>query len=152
MRSYEEIYETAKDKRPFSNGTEGYAWMENWCWAPCMNPVEVAWRRYEEGKRKTQLKGFEGGCPLIMCAMMGRTPTEWIDTWDGTGPYPLGDRFHCIEFRGPDGGGDDPFGGPPARPPRAKREPKDMDGLFPRPERRRRMLKQPEPAHELMPV
>jgi hypothetical protein len=145
MRSYDEIYTTARDERPFSNGTEGYGWMENWCWAPCQNPAETAWQRYEEGKRKTPPKDFPGGCPLILCALNGRTPTEWIDTWDGEGPYPLGDRFHCIEFRGPDGGGgDDPFDGPPASPPRAKREPKNMDGLFERPERRRRMLKQRE--------
>jgi hypothetical protein len=89
-----------------------------------------------------------------MCALNGRTPTEWIDTWDGTGPYPLGDRFHCIEFKGPGdgGGGDDPFHGPTARPPRAKREPKDMDGLFPRPQRRRRMLKQPDERSADVPV
>lgn len=144
MRTYDEIDATATDSPPFANGTEFYAWADNWCYAPCHNPVEVAWQRYEEGKRKTAPKDFPGGCPLLMMALIGKTPTEWIDTWDGQGPYPLGDRFHCIEFRGPDGGGDDPFGGPPAHPPRAKREPKNMDGLFERPQRRVRMLKQPE--------
>jgi hypothetical protein len=140
VRLYDEIYETATDQPPFSNGTEGYGWMENWCWAPCQQPDEVAWQRYEAGLRKTDPGG---GCPLILCALMGKTPIEWLDQWDGEGPYPIADRYHCIEFRPPGGGGgDDPFGGPPAHPPRAKREPKDMDGLFPRPERRVRMLKQ----------
>ena len=142
MRSYDEIYESATDQPPFSNGTEGYAWQENWCWAPCQQPDEVAWQRYEEGKRKTPPKSGTC-CPLLLCALLGRTPIEWIDTWDGDGPYPLGDRWHCLEFR-PPGGGDDPFDGPTTRPPRAKREPKDMDGLFPRPARRVRMLKQPD--------
>lgn len=142
MRTYEEIYATARDTPPFSNGTEGYGWMENWCWAPCHNPAEKAWQDYEVGKRKTAPKEFPGGCPLIICAMMGRTPTEWLDQWKEGEPYPI-DRFHCIEFRGPDDGGGDPS-------PRPKREPPDMDGLFPRPERRIRMLKQPEPRQEVL--
>lgn len=142
MRPAKEILDTAADDPPFANGTEFEAWTENWCYAPCCNPVEVAWRRYENGERKTQLKGYEGGCPLIVAALVGKTPTEWIDTWDRQGPYPLGDRWHCTEFQGPDDGGDDPFGGPTARPPSAKPEPPDMDGLFDRPERRVRMLKQ----------
>jgi hypothetical protein len=145
MRTEQEILAAAVNEPPFSNGTEGYGWMENWCWRPCMNPVEKAWRDYEDGKRKHPMKGYESGCPLLLAALYGKTPTEWLK--QDSGP----DQYHCIEFRGPDdGGGDDPFGGPPAHPPRAKREPKDMDGLFPRPERRVRMLKQPEP--ELVPV
>jgi hypothetical protein len=150
MRSYEEIEASATDTPPFSNGTEGYGWMENWCFAPCQQPEEVAWQRYEEGKRKTPPKSGTG-CPLILCALTGKTPIEWIDQWtDQRQPPPLYDRYHCIEFRGPDDGGDDPFGGPTARPPRAKREPKNMDGLFPRPERRVRMLKQPQPQEVLV--
>lgn len=135
MRPAREIMADARDEAPFSNGTEGYGWMENWCWAPCMNPVEVAWREYEEGERAEQLEGYEGGCPLIMCAMIGKTPVEWLDTWDGEGPYPR-DRFHCIEFRGPDDG-DDPEPQPVPDPP-------NMDALFPRPEPHPRMYVQPE--------
>jgi hypothetical protein len=148
VRTYDEIAASARDERPFSNGTEWEIWAANWCWA-CHNPVEVAWRRYQEGKRKTAPKDFPGGCPLIGCALNGKTPTEWLDQRKEGEPYPL-DRFHCIEFRGPDDGGGDPWGGPPPRPPRAKREPKNMDGLFSRPQRRRRMLKQGHP--ELVPV
>lgn len=131
MRTPEEIEASAIDQSPFSNGTEGYAWMAQWCYR-CHQPAEVAWRRYEEGKRKTAPKG--GGCPLLACALSGKTPVEWIDTWDGRGPYPIDDRYHCIEFRGPDGGG---------REPKPKPDPPNMDGLFPRPEPTRRMLKQP---------
>jgi hypothetical protein len=97
----------------------------------------VAWQRYVNGQRKTAPRDYPGGCPLLQMALLGKTPTEWLR--QELGP----DKFHCIEFRGPDDGhGDDPFGGPPARPPRAKCEPDDMDGLFPRPDRRVRMLKQ----------
>lgn len=136
MRSYAEIEATARDQRAFSNGTEWEMWAANWCWVPCRNPAEAAWQRYEEGKRKTAPTEFPGGCPLILCALNGKTPTEWLDQWRDGEPYPA-DRYHCIEFRGPDDGGDPQ--------PRPKREPPGMDGLFPRPQRAVRMLKQPEP-------
>lgn len=139
MRPEADILADARDTPPFSNGTEGYGWMENWCWRPCMNPVEKAWRDYEDGKRKNPMKGYAGGCPLIMCALIGKTPVEWLDNWDGEGPYPIGGRFTCTEFIPPDEGGGRGDPRPPG-PPRAKREPKDMDGLFPRPPRQLRML------------
>jgi len=137
MRTYEEIMASARDEPPFSNGTEGYGWMENWCWAPCQQPAEVAWQRYEDGKRKTDPGG---GCPLILCALLGKTPSEWLEQDEGP------DRFHCIEFRAPGGGG----GGDPQ--PRPRRDPPNMEGLFPRPERRVRMLIQPEPLKVLADV
>ncbi|GAT13189.1 hypothetical protein [Mycolicibacterium thermoresistibile] len=143
MRSYDEVIASARDEAPFSNGTEGYGWMENWCYRPCMNPVEVAWRRYENGERKTPPKDYPGGCPLIQAALLGKTPVEWIDQWGGTGPYPIADRFHCIEFRGPDGGSGEP---------RPRPDPPGMDGLFERPERAVRMLAQPHEAREAVPV
>lgn len=129
MREFSEIEGSARDEPAFSNGTEYYAWHENWC-ARCYTPAEVAWRRYEDGKRKTAPK--EGGCPLLLCAMSGKTPLEWIEQpWGDEGPS-LRDRYHCLEFRGPDGGG---------REPKPKPDPPNMDGLFPRPEASRRMLK-----------
>src|SRR5271168_3567774 len=141
MRSYDEVYATARDEWPFSNGTEGFSWMENWCYAPCRNPAEVAWQRYEDGKRTTAPKDFPGGCPLIQVALMGRTPTEWLEQPLVNGLMVLGDQYHCIEFRGPDDGGGKP---------RPRREPPGMDGLFPRPERTLRMLKQPARERELV--
>lgn len=129
MRTLTEVMENSPHRSAFSNGTEGYDWMSRWC-DRCRNPVEVAWQNYSDGKRKTQLKGYEGGCALLMAAMTGEvTPTEWLEQDEGL------DRYHCIEFQGPDSGG----GEPSPRP-----EPPGMDGLFERPERRVRMLQQPE--------
>lgn len=135
MRSYDEIMATARDERPFSNGTEGYGWMENWCWRPCHNPAEKAWQDYEDGKRKHPHKDYPGGCPLLLAALMGKTPAEWLEQPRHDELITLGDQFHCIEFQGPDDGGGEP---------RPKPDPPGMDGLFERPERQVRMLKQPE--------
>ena len=129
MRTYEEIAASARDVPPFSNGTSWEMWAANWCWAPCHNPAEKAWQNYEEGKRKTAPTEFPGGCPLILCAMMGQTPSEWLE-------QPGSQDYHCIEFRGPDEGGDGQ--------PRPRRDPPGMDELFPTPPRGVRMLKQPE--------
>lgn len=131
MRTLNEVMETSPERTPFSNSSEGEIWMDRWCYR-CHHPVEKAWRAYEQGKRKTQLKGYEGGCPLLMAAYAGHTPVEWLEQPDHPHDY------HCIEFRGPDDGGGEP---------RPRPEPPNMDGLFERPERRRRMLRQ-EPAHE----
>jgi hypothetical protein len=128
VRTYSEAFADARDEPPFSNGTEGYDWMENWCWAPCHTPVEKAWQECEAGEREAE-DWFQGGCPLILVAMMGRTPSEWLPQSD------FGD-FHCIEFRGPDDlGGDEPQPVP---------DPPGMDALFERPEPQVRMLVQPE--------
>jgi hypothetical protein len=138
MRSLDEVIKTSPERSPFCNGTEGHDWMYRWC-DRCQHPVEKAWQAYNDGKRKTQLKGYEGGCPLLMAALVGHTPAEWLEQEEGL------DRYHCIEFRGPDEGGGDSA-------PRPKPEPTDMEGLFPRPERRVRMLQQPEPSRELVPA
>lgn len=136
MRAYKEIEESARDEAPFSNGDEGYGWMENWCWRPCHEPDELAWQKYEAGERKTPPKSGTG-CPLLLLALTGKTPSEWIEQpW--IDDLPPVDRYHCVEFRGPDDLRNP--GGP--RGPQPLREPDDMDGLFERPERRVRMLKQ----------
>jgi hypothetical protein len=127
VRTAAEIIDTAADEAPFSNGTELYGWMENWCWR-CHNPVEQAWQDYEDGKRAEQMEGYEGGCPMIMAAVIGKTPSEWIPQ----GREHFGDQYHCIEFRGPDDG-DDPEPQPIPDPP-------GMDGLFERPDPARRMF------------
>ena len=130
MRNYPEIAASASFFFNDTATTEIYTWMENWCYR-CHNPVELAWRRYETGERKTAPKDFPGGCPLILAAMNGLTPSEWLEQ----DRFRLGDQYHCIEYRGPDEGGGEP---------RPRPEPRDMDGLFPRPERRMRLLKQPD--------
>ena len=63
--------------------------------------------------------------------MIGKTPVEWLEQ-DSTDGVRLGDQYHCIEYQGPDDGGE----------PRPTPEPPNMDGLFERPERGVRMLKQ----------
>lgn len=133
MRTLNEVMATAPEVMAFSNGSEGYDWMSRWC-DRCHHPVEKAWQAYQDGRRKTQLKGFEGGCPLLMASMVGHTPQEWLEQDEGR------DRYHCVEFRGPDDGGGEPH---------PKPDPTGMmDGLFPRPERRVRMLTLAESLEE----
>ena len=101
MRTYEEAWAAAREGSPFSNGTEGFAWEENWC-ARCVHDAEF--RRTGDGS----------GCVLMQVALLGRTPVEWIDqTANG---HRLGDTYQCTEFRDKDdnGGGEgEPDPGPP---------------------------------------
>lgn len=111
MRTYEEIERDARDKMPFSNSTMGELWMGNWC-DRCL--VDAP---YRNGLNPT-------GCPLILVALIGKTPVEWMES----------DRiqyYTCLEARFP---GDD------RREPRPKPDPPGMQELFPRPERQTRML------------
>lgn len=115
MRTYDEAFVAAKKETPFSNGTEGMAWMENWCFR-CTHDTQ---EKIDRGD----------GCPLVMVALMHRTPSEWLDQteYDEQGrmkPYRLGDQFHCVEFRDVD----DPGGEEPAPIP----DPPDQETLLPR--------------------
>ncbi|WP_410633321.1 hypothetical protein [Amycolatopsis sp. cmx-4-83] len=128
---YDEAYARSRDVPAFSNGTEGETWMANWCY-----------RCLRDAPHRNMGKG--SGCPLILVAMMSRTPAEWLDgPRDEQGRYSMADQYHCIEFKVPGGGG----GGEP----RPKPDPPGMDGLFPRPERATRMFVQPtpEPARQM---
>lgn len=121
---YEDALARSRDRRPFANGTEGYGWTETWC-ARCLH--DAPFRNMGKGS----------GCPLMMVALLDRTPAEWLDgPRDEHGRYSIEDQYHCIEFRAPGGGGGEP---------RPKPEPPDMDGLFERPERQTRMYVQPQP-------
>lgn len=132
MRPYSEVEADARDKPAFSNGTSAHDWMSRWC-DRCRHPVEVAWQEYSTGKRATQLEGYEGGCPLLMVAWcIDKTPIEWLEQDDGP------DRYHCIEFRGPDDGDGEPQPQP---------DPQGMDGLFEQPDRGVRMLT-PQPEQQ----
>ncbi|MBX6385234.1 MAG: hypothetical protein IRZ07_20065, partial [Microbispora sp.] len=88
LPTYDQAWATAKDEPAFSNGTEGYAWMETHC-EPCINDTPEMVDRGE-------------GCPLIMVALMGRTPAEWVEDKPGY----LGEQYRCMYFRGPDDGPD----------------------------------------------
>lgn len=115
MSDYEDAFARSKDTPAFSNGTEWEMWSANWCARPC-----------------TMDKNED--CPLIMVALLGRTPAEWLP--QPADRYPS-DVYHCVMFRGPD----DPGGEPQPQP-----EPPDMDGLFERPESATRMYIQPRRA------
>jgi hypothetical protein len=96
MRTYEEAFAAARDEPAFSNGTEGYAWQGQWC-DRCVHDASVR-------------NGDGSGCPLVMVALMGRTPSEWLEQpWQQVVGRPagvlapsLGDTYHCVEFRNED--------------------------------------------------
>lgn len=86
MRTYDEAFAAARDRPAFSNGTEGYGWMGNWC-AECVH----------DG---IGLGLDEPSCPLITISLMQRTPSEWLDgPRDENGLYSIADQYHCVEFR-----------------------------------------------------
>ena len=75
----------------FSNGTEWEIWSANWC--------DVC--KVDEPARERE--DFENGCPLILDILTGSVPAEFMEQ-----PPESGDRYHCINFRGPDDGLDEP--------------------------------------------
>jgi hypothetical protein len=115
MRPYDEAYAAAKDRRPFSNGTEGFAWMGNWC-DQCV---------HDKGTRDGS---DETGCPLVMVALMQRTPVEWLDQTENG--HRLGDTYHCTEFVDEDDGPDDPEPEPEPEPPPVIEGQVDMFEVF----------------------
>ena len=125
---YAEASPRARDQPAFANGTEGFAWTNTWC-GDCQRDAP-----FRNGLNPS-------GCPLIVIALEQRTPAEWIDgPRDRHGRYSLDDQYQCIEYRPP--------GSRPPEP-RPRPEPPLMDGLFPRPTRRVRMLTQPTTAAAL---
>lgn len=83
MRTYDEAYAAALPEPAFSNGTQGEIWMAGWCERCANDTPELV----DRGK----------GCPLIMVALMGRTPSEWMAQ-----PNESPDQYHCAEFRDDD--------------------------------------------------
>lgn len=121
MRTVDEIDEGARPGSPFSNGSEGADWQSRWCERPCAH--DAAFQRDERGA---------DGCPILMIAMLGKTPAEWLEqpwvpngTWRDGSPRsdPPADRYHCIEFRDEDTG---PAGPQPVP------DPPDQGTLWPR--------------------
>lgn len=104
-------WDTARDEPAFSNGTEGYGWMANWC-DRCLRDAP-----FRNGIART-------GCELILIALDGKTPAEWLDgPRDEQGRYSIADQYHCIEFRAPGSGGGEP---------RPKPTPPGQGSLLPR--------------------
>ena len=108
-------FDAAKDEPPFSNSTEYEMWAANWCHRPC------------------QMDKNED-CPLIMTALLGKTPVEWLE--QPADQYPS-NAYHCVNFRGPDERDEEPKPQP---------DPPDMGALFEAPERHARMFVRPQPA------
>jgi|GEM_PF-2357142 len=107
LPTYDEAYAKAAEGSPFSNSTEGECWMAN----NCHRCVHDAPTRRDE---------WDKGCPLIMVALLGKTPAEWMRK-DG---FRLGDQYTCVFFRDED----DPGPGEPTPIP----DPPGQDALFPR--------------------
>lgn len=116
--NYDASWDSSREGSPFSNNTEYEVWEVNWC-DRCLRDAP-----YRRDISPT-------GCPLLVIALLGRTPAEWMEQ-----PPDSPDRYHCIEFKAPGGGGS---GGP-----RPKPDPRGMDELFPRPEPQSRMFVQPQ--------
>lgn len=53
----------AVEGRPFANGFEGESWMSLWCEDGCVNQPD---------------------CPLLVVALLGRTPKQWEDKEPGS--------------------------------------------------------------------
>jgi hypothetical protein len=77
MRTQAEITADAADRPPFANGTEGEIWMARWC-EECANDSPELVDRGE-------------GCPLLLIALLGKTPKEWPVN-------PTGGDYTCDEF------------------------------------------------------
>lgn len=91
---------TPIDEMPFSNSDEGCAFTANWC-DRCIHDKPARQDRYEDA------------CGILLVALCGQTPGEWIEQeWgvppSGGRPAPPIDRYHCVEFR-------DERDGPPPR-------------------------------------
>jgi hypothetical protein len=68
MRHYAEIEATARDVPAFSNGTQGYGWMANWCDRCIHDDLDAP---------STDPSGIIG-CPIIAVTMVGKTPSEFL--------------------------------------------------------------------------
>ncbi|MFD8384290.1 hypothetical protein ACFV2X_38210 [Streptomyces sp. NPDC059679] len=85
---YDKLFEEARDGAPFSNSSQGYSWMANWC-DRCIHD-------------KPARQGNDGqGCPLILVALMDKTPIQWLCE---TKEQAIHADYHCIEFRDEDDG------------------------------------------------
>ncbi|MBG0828509.1 hypothetical protein HS041_12095 [Planomonospora sp. ID67723] len=109
LPTFDEADARAREGSPFSNGTEGYTWMGNWC-GRCVHDAPA--RRDD----------YANACPLILVALTGKTPAEWLES----DPYSLADRYQCLMFRPEDDPGPDeptPVPDPPGQLTLCPREP-----------------------------
>lgn len=112
MRSLEVIEAAALPGSPFSNSTDWEIWSYNWC-ERCRNDSPAL---VDKGE----------GCPLILVALMGKRPSEWLD-----GECPS--KYTCVEFRDQnDGPGPEPqpIPDPPGQETLLDREPYEGVRMF----------------------
>lgn len=84
MKPYGEILANSEDRPPFANGTEGDVWMSHWC----------------EGCAHDTVEQGTGGCPLLMVAILGCKPAEWVPgPRDEDGHFSMADQWQCLEFK-----------------------------------------------------
>ncbi|RKN40762.1 hypothetical protein [Streptomyces hoynatensis] len=93
---YDALFAESRDRRPFANGTEGYGWLDANC-STCIH----------EGPSRQGHE--EQGCPLVLLALVGRTPAQWLDgPRDAEGRYGIADQYRCIEYRHENDAGPEP--------------------------------------------
>lgn len=85
---YDVLFEQAREGAPFSNSSQGMRWMGSWC-DRCVHDRPA--RQGREGE----------GCPLILVALMHRTPAQWITLTEEDAVH---GSYQCTEFRDDDGG------------------------------------------------
>ena len=93
--------------RYFSNGTEGYAWMAEWC-NRCANDHDFSHVENSDGA---------DGCEIVLRSMRGTNEVipEWVDNSDTEG-FTLPPAIHCLAFRPCDKCNPPDDGGEPPRP------------------------------------
>lgn len=90
----------ATSRVPFSNGTEGEAWMSVWC-SYCVHDHTMHEANVPEPPGSRSLPG--GGCLLIVDAMLGASdPDTWVwpEAWipEPPGSFGLPSRLICGQF------------------------------------------------------
>lgn len=108
---YTHLEAEAYDEPAFSNGTEGYGWMDANC-ATCI---------HDKGARDDT---DPRGCPLVLITLLGKRPRQFLDgPRSPEGLYSIARQWICTEYRHED----DPDPNPQPIP-----DPPGQDGLFPR--------------------
>lgn len=92
--NYDALFEEAAEGAPFANADEGYPWL----WANCDTCVHDKPAR--EGRD-------EDGCPLILIALVGKRPAQWLDgPRTPEGLFARATQYRCVERRTEDDGPD----------------------------------------------
>ena len=123
MRTYSEAFDAAREGSPFSNGSQGYGWMARNC-DRCIHD------------KPARQGDAANGCPLILVALMRKTPAEWLAETEQAQIFA---DYTCVEFRdedNPGGAEPEPIPDPPGQLALAPREPYEgVRMLSPLPER-----------------